>query len=312
MESFRERVCLRALLEAQNQDGGWGYRRSSQSAVEPSSWAILALAGAGNLQGAGAAVQNAVNWLRSVQLPDRSWPACAGLPEGCWVTALAGLALYEQGIAEEAARGAADWLCSTWPAEGAVWRRWLNRLTRGQRVVRIDLSLRGWSWTQGTSSWVEPTAVALIFLKRMYAASAPSNVAKRIKLAEAMLYDRMCPSGGWNSGNPQVYGVAGEPLAGPTAWALLALQNYPERQENRQSLEGLVSAASEMRSPGSLAVSELCLAAYGRKISSLPETLEVAYDENRFLGNILVTAWCALALGDPVDWLCWSRAKEHA
>ena len=29
-----------------------------------------------------------------------------------------------------------------------------------------------------------------------------------------MLYDRMCPGGGWNCGNPKVYGVAGEPLVG--------------------------------------------------------------------------------------------------
>jgi len=38
-----ERVCVPFLLGAQNADGGWGFRNGGQSAVEPTSWVLLAL-----------------------------------------------------------------------------------------------------------------------------------------------------------------------------------------------------------------------------------------------------------------------------
>src|ERR1700688_352323 len=47
------------------------------------------------------------------------------------------------------------------------------------------------------------------------------------------------PSRGRNCGNPEVYGVAGEPLVIPTTWALLALRQYAKRRENIQSLAWL-------------------------------------------------------------------------
>ena len=55
-----------------------------------------------------------------------------------------------------------------------------------------------------------------------------------------MLYDRMCPGGGWNCGNPMVYGVPGEALIVPTVWALLALRDEPKKTEflNESRLAG--------------------------------------------------------------------------
>ena len=37
-----------------------------------------------------------------------------------------------------------------------------------------NLSLKGWPWKEGTSSWVEPTAHTLIALKKAYALVACS------------------------------------------------------------------------------------------------------------------------------------------
>ena len=309
-ETFREQVCLPLLLEAQNADGGWGHQRGKLSAVEPTAWAILALGGFSDSDRVGAAVQSAAAWLRSTQLADHSWPAFAGLQEGCWVTSLACLALYERGGASEATQGAVDWICSAWPAEGTAWRRWLARLLGGGKKVRLNLALRGWSWTPGTSSWVEPTALTLITLHRLFPTDAPPEVAKRRTLAEAMLYNRICAGGGWNSGNPEVYGVAGEPLVGPTVWALLALQNHRQRKENLASLEWLSSVRQKrLPAPASVAVAHLCLSAYGRPSPDPQEELEATYRENHFLGSVLVAAWCMLALAGPAEWLSWGDAK---
>lgn len=308
-EALRNKVCLSLLLEAQNADGGWGFQPAKVSAVEATSWVILALRALPESRGINEAIKKSATWLRSAQLPDHSWPAWAGSPSGCWVTSLACLALHEYGDAKEALDGGVDWICRAWPAEGNLWRRWLARLMHGGKSGRLDFSLRGWSWTPGTSSWVEPTALTLIALHRLFPVSAPSTVVTRRKLAEAMLYNRICAGGGWNSGNPEVYGVAGDPLVGPTVWALLALQNNRQRAENRDSLAWLSTVKQKMKSPGSVAIVHLCLSAYGVETVPPWAELEAAYLQNQFLGSVLVTAWCALALSAPIAWLSWNHKE---
>ena len=86
-------------------------------------------------------------------------------------------------------------------------------------------------------------------------------------LATSLLYDRMCAGGGWNCGNPSVYGVAGEPLIVPTAFALLALRADPQRRENIESLEWLERSIANIQAAGSLAFARICLSAYGRELA---------------------------------------------
>jgi hypothetical protein len=148
---------------------------------------------------------------------------------------------------------------------------------------------------------VEPTSLALLLLQRT-AGDPPSGLAaKRIRLAEAMLYDRVCPGGGWNCGNPLVYGAPGEPAVAPTVWALLALQGHSERKENRESLDWLESAYPRLLGPGSLVLAYLGLRAGGRPAPE-PE-LEPFHRATGFLDNTVVFAWTALALGPARDWL---------
>ena len=188
------------------------------------------------------------------------------------------------------------WLCRTWPADGNVWFRFRQRLRKQASVIRQDSSLSGWSWTPGTASWVEPTAHALIALRCIPAELHPPGASKRRRLGERMLYDRMCPGGGWNSGNPLVYGVAGEPRVGPTAWALLALHDYRDRPENRESLDWLERVYPQIRGPASLAVAHLCLEAYERPLPPLEPALSELWANNQFFRNVLVTAWAVMAL----------------
>jgi hypothetical protein len=307
---FLEEFCFPFLLRAQNADGGWGYMPGSASGTEPTCWALLALHGASNDDASEGAARLGPQWLRQAQLPDGSWPAFVGQQQGCWVTALACLALKAQQEARDSVARGVRWLCDTWPAEGGFWPRLGRRLQRTPAVVRQDSSLRGWNWTPGTASWVEPTSYSLILMKNLSGELLPPSSGKRVRLAEAMLYDRMCPGGGWNAGNPLVYGVAGMPRVGPTVWALLALLDQRDRPENRKSLDWLSAAFPEIQGPGSLALAHLCLQAHGRTVlgnrtsSSVLETsLRTRQAVNQFLMNVPVVAWAAIALSGVPDWL---------
>jgi hypothetical protein len=122
------------------------------------------------------------------------------------------------------------------------------------------------------------------------------RAARRQRLAEDMLYDRMCPGGGWNSGNPQIYGVAGVPRVIPTAWALLALEDQMGRKENQLSVAWLERNYGEIRGAASLALAHRCLAAYGREVPPLAPALRQLYPRHKFFENTLTAAWVTLAL----------------
>jgi len=298
-----ERVYLPFLLEARNPDGGWGYRRGSQSAVEPTAWVLLALHSCAVCDSVPDACRAGIYWLTESQLPDGSWPSFAGQPRGCWVTAVASLALYTHRHSPDRVARGLQWLAKTWPVEGRLWRRIRLKLLRQDRVVRQNLSLRGWSWTPGTASWVEPTAYALIAFRHIPKELHPRDAERRQRLAQRMLYDRMCPEGGWNSGNPLVYGAAGIPRIGPTVWALLALRDYTDRQETRRSLDWLEQAYSQIQGPGSLALAHLCLQCYERRAPALESSLAALNSNNQFLGDTLAAAWAAIALSGRPRWL---------
>ena len=315
------RVYFSYLLEAQNSDGGWGYRRGGQSAVEPTSWVLLALkevqeSTSREVEKSGTtplrdfstsrlpdSLNAGVRWLRESQLSNGSWPSFAGQQRGCWVTAAASLALYTYRDSPDRVARGLDWLAETWPVEGRLWRRVGAKLLRHERVVHMDLSLRGWSWTPGTASWVEPTSCALIAFHQIPQELHPRGAARRRRLAERMLYDRMCPAGGWNSGNPLVYGAAGVPRIGPTVWALLALQDNRDRAETRDSLDWLERAYAQIQGPGSLALAHLCLQLYNRPAPPLEPSLAALSSNNQFLGDTLVAAWAVMALGGTPSWL---------
>jgi len=118
-----------------------------------------------------------------------------------------------------------------------------------------------------------------------------------------MLYDRMCPGGGWNCGNPMVYGVPGEPQVTSSAWALLALTDHPERPEVQQSLTWLEENSKAIRSPGSAAMAVLALNTYQRPAAELSESLRTLYEKQELEWNVAETAWAALALSETRNWL---------
>lgn len=303
-------IAWARLPAAQNADGGWGYLAGQKSAAEPTSWGLLAICGGDGQEDARGeeSKSRAASFLRSAQLRDGSWPAVMGQKEGGWVTSLACLALRVCDRESAETNRALDWLCQEWPGEGGWWWRVRRRLSGEADSVRQDHGLRGWSWTRGTSSWVEPTAFALFALRGACDSHAVvQSIARRQKLAQAMLCDRMCPGGGWNCGNPSVYGVAGKPQVGPTVWALLALAEF-EREATvrdciRQSLDWLERTSGEIRGRGSLALARIGLRAFGHNGAPLDPQIVRPDEDRQLAATIPVLAWQAMALGPTPGWL---------
>jgi hypothetical protein len=304
------------LLSAQNDNGGWGFYSGAESRVEPTCWALKALTAPGPANSLeDLPIASGLRFLAAAQLPDGSWPSAPQQDAGCWVTSLACWVLRD--VRDENYRTAiADglrWVCKDWPKDGSWWRRGLRRFLPGSQQLKHDDHARGWGWTPGTSSWVEPTAFALLALEGQNAEVLPSSTEKRRRLGEALLYDRMCPGGGWNCGNPEVYGVIGDPLVIPTSWALLALRAHPERRENKDSLAWLERTFSKISGPGSFALARLCLEAYSHKPPAGGASSNDYYARNELLRSIPVAAWMTLAGSDKGNWLSadsGARAKD--
>ena len=306
--SFAESVCLPFLQSAQNADGGWGFHPGLQSRVEATCWSLQALLGSSrpDLQ---ESVARGFQFIRAAQLTDGSWPSSPEEKAGSWVTSLACWVLLREKNSSKAVAAGLSWLCEDWPRDSTRWRRFLGRLSSQRHVSPMNTSYRGWGWTPRTSSWVEPTAFAALALEQSPTELLPPSASRRQQLAEKMLYDRMCPGGGWNCGNPMVYGVAGEPLVIPTSWALLALRKHPQRSENIASLDWLEKTLPNVQSAGSLALAKICLQTYGRKLPADVPDFNQIYRRNEFLGSIPTAAWTYLAFNQKKPWLVNANRK---
>lgn len=307
--AFIAQTCIPFLLKTQNKDGGWGFFADSDSRVEATSWALIALREPSSEDRE--EIRLGLQFLRSAQLADGSWPSAEGRQRGSWVTALACWALGSAtGSATTSAtesrrslsRGL-EWLSNERPADSRAWRRFLRRFVADKDVVAQNDAYYGWSWTPGTASWVEPTSYALLVLRRLAPRGASAAFRDRLRVAESMLFDRMCPEGGWNCGNPMVYGAPGEAQIGPTVWALLALRGMPEREEIRKSLEWLENSWQSVSSPVSLALAQICLRSYGRPTSAVHDALCSAYSSEDAIRSVPAVAWSVLAMSPTQNWL---------
>ena len=303
---FAENFCVSLLRDAQNSDGGWGFQPGAQSRTEPTCWAVKALlVREVSNKAEQKAIERGLNFLRVAQLADGSWPSTPEEKTGCWVTSLVCWVLASTGNEEFAKAIAAGlhWVCEDWPRDSSWLQRWVRKLSSANRHSKQNDTLRGWGWTPGTSSWVEPTAFALLALGSQGVAESDRRAQKRRKLGTALLYDRMCPGGGWNCGNPEVYGVAGEPLVIPTTWALLALRQYRERRENLESLAWMERNFEKIQGPGSYALAQVCLEACGRKRHADAGGMSDHHAKNESLRSVPVAAWMILAATKPSRWL---------
>jgi Prenyltransferase and squalene oxidase repeat len=284
------------LLAHQNPDGGWGYTGGIQSFTEPTCYALLALAGAAKephpatAKNGEAYTTKALAWfakqqnaIGAVRFADEKMDA------DNWGTILASLALYRAGIGPDLQKSFLNYLLK---ARG-------NRINpEAAAPLRLDGDLLAWSWANNTASWVEPTAYAILALK-----AQGLRQHERVKIGEAYLLDRACYDGGWNYGNKEVLGVRLEPMPTNTAFALLALQDYPREHEVlRKSLAWFESELSAHQSTLTLSLGALCFEIYDRPVAPLLTRLLARQEaDGSWRGNLHLTAVAALALAATAE-----------
>ncbi len=200
--------AIEFLLRAQNPDGGWGYRLGGMSYVEPTAAVLLALSDS-------AARACGRDFLLALQHADGGWGIAAPDSESGWMTAWAVRALADFSEARAAVARGVEWLLAT---EGQRITDPAARQTI-HTLFRIDATLGAWPWQPGDAAWVHPTALALLAL-----AATGARDHARVRDGVAYLYDRACPDGGWNIGNPWMLDKKIPATIQDTAIALLALR----------------------------------------------------------------------------------------
>ena len=262
--------------------------------------------------------EKARNFLRSQRNSDAGWAYFAGkasAPEPTCYAAM--LALTSDGVHNPPEPSTVAWIARHAEAQEPLWTRSLSLLALRRLQTREDMQrrlvqlllgisgkqlpktneingqLRGWSWIEGTFSWVEPTSYALIALKASGVKAHP-----RIREAEQLLLDRSCPDGGWNYGNRLVRGVGLSAMMPTTALAAMALQGADGfGPAIRRALDVLDSEVPRTPSSLSLALTILCFDIYHRPTDHLVELLVARQQpDGSWRGQAHLTSLAILAL----------------
>jgi hypothetical protein len=285
----------RSLEEQRLPLGGWSYLNSSQTSVEATALAAMALSSeSSDASGSG------IEQLLRLQRRDGGWPAFLGDSEGSWTSALALCALNQTTDFASAREKGFHWLIAERGREAHWFWRW--KFKTADRNVRFDPEKYGWPWISGSASWVVPTAFSVIAIKQFTVCNRSEASEKRIHLGVEMLLDRACVDGGWNSGNSVVYGVPLRPHVEATAIALLALQDEQRTEVTQKSLSWLRQNAAGIDSVSSLAWCILSLFVYQEPVGGLKNRLEMIVGDGRDIRNnaTLATALLALKCGEMI------------
>ena len=219
--SYRE-LRLDALRRTQNADGGWGYVEGKKSWLEPTAYSLLAL----HEQAGEAVWKKGWDLLRSWQRPDGAWQPNGVVNEPHWSTALAVTLHCVRNEFDSKFRRGVEWLLANRGEESTTFARFVG--TFATNHLGHDRKFAGWPWLPGTTSWIEPTAHALVALKKAAPQVRSEELRRRIVLAEGMILRRRCADGGWNYGSRAALGVDLPSYPETTALALLGFQACAE------------------------------------------------------------------------------------
>jgi len=176
---------IASIINLQNHDGGWPYRRTAGSWTEPT---VLALLAQSVEKGDPRSIERGFTWLRASQRPDGGWPPRPSVAQSTWVTSL-------------------------------VYRLRRELIGDGSGPE----PRKGWPFFPGAAAWVAPTAISILALEKSRRLRVSSGVQERIQVGRQFLLDRMCKDGGWNYGRSSVLGVEADSYPETTGQALLAL-----------------------------------------------------------------------------------------
>jgi hypothetical protein len=280
-----------SLRSSVNGDGGWPYFSGKTSRIEPTAWAVLALASAasGRSESTDVPLRLMAGWLRHdgllSEVPD--------LPANMTSNGIAAVAIQRaiagQSAGVEHVQATIDALLA-----GILTTAGL-RFPESSRVEQ-DNQLSGWPWNKGTFSWVEPTASCLLALKKAGGSPRRTAADARITEADRLLADRCCKSGGWNYGNSNVLGKELHPYVPSTALALLALQDRRALPQVVRSVSWL--DANWRREPSAMALSLSLVAMYvhGKRVDDIQRTLHGLIAERGIPANLASAAMTLYAL----------------
>ena len=284
---------IEQLLNGQSADGGFGAASGRPPNSESTALALLALRAHPQHK---SKADRARDWLAARQRADGGWALFDDAEDGSWATPWALVALQaEEGIAADSLPRGAAWLARREGRRLGFLSRLLFRLLPAEERTALDPQLVGWPWHDGSFSWVEPTSVAMLALKRLRQQLGGDFPRQRVEEGEKLLYDRECEDGGWNYGNRAVLGEELHGYPDVTALALLALQDQPAERtaKSRRTLSEML--ASDETSGLTLALGSLCFSLYGEDTSSLQGRLIARYERTRFLGEMRTLAFASLA-----------------
>lgn len=209
-------TALDRLASHVSPDGGWGYQPGQPVHLEPTCLAVLALAG--EVEKYRGLVEGGLRAIEANRAPDGTYRLTRGRPQAVWPTAL--VLFTERALGQPAERLAAtaDTLLAS---ESRVIK--VDEELKDMKLD-IDVTIRGWPWAEANFAWVEPTSWACLALRSVGRGDHP-----RVREGVRLLLDRAFDSGGVNYGNRLVLGRSTEPIPGPTAIMLLALQGIADQ-----------------------------------------------------------------------------------
>jgi hypothetical protein len=261
---------LHPILDALAEQPQIGYAPGAAPAAEPTAIAALGLAAAGRNRSAQQAADALAGWQ---QATGAVGVHANDLIPG-WPTSLAILAWQVCGKAGDRDSNATDFAAQI--ERGVAWLL----ANRGKPTPRSpemghNSELIGWAYAEQTHSWVEPTALAVLALKKAGRGDLPAT-----REGVAVLFDRQLPGGGLNYGNTFVLGQLLRPHVQPTGIALLALAGEDEADRRlAKTIAWLTRSISRETTPQSLAWAVLGLRAHGVELPAAEEWLAAAAEK---------------------------------
>jgi hypothetical protein len=256
-ENF-QKLCVYEILKRLLPDGGFALFEKGKYRPDATAWAILSLE---SLNKEATVIENALSRLKEEQDKDGRVSVQKGLTAAYWTTSLAALAWHGKPAYQESYDLSINFLIST-----------SGQSSPRKSYIGHDTTLKGWPWIEGTHSWVEPTALAVLALK-----GAGYEKNNRVTEALQLILDRQLPHGGWNYGNTDIFGqkLRADPYS--TGITLYALAGLIDRKDIHKSIKYLGKRVEKDRTPLSL----------GWEIMSL-----CAWDEYQFpFDNYLIECW---------------------
>src|SRR5713101_4102911 len=150
-----------SIINLQNHDGGWPYRKVAGSWTEPTVFALLAQSVE---KGDPRSMERGFTWLRACQRQDGGWPPHPSVAQSTWVTALVGL-LSRDEIGRAHYASTVEWLMGQTGQETSSFVFKLRNELLGD-VAGVSEARTGWPFIPGAAAWVTPTALTILALEK--------------------------------------------------------------------------------------------------------------------------------------------------